>query len=582
MSPSPFEPHALPLPLPPPIMAPLPATDFAGWLAGTLPLPPSHASTELPLVRALSHRDSDLMVLMFISLALAAISVVAALSAFYWFVRMRRSFRQDLIMLLIQSDMMKAVWLVISPIVYFAQHRPIASDTTFCQVSGFFLALSIEASDIAVLLIAVHTALFIYRPPRNSGAAGLHPYRQVAYACWAIIPIILAATVPITHGKFDDNGPHCYLPLHPSWYRLALSWLPRYVIFAIIIGTYTWLYFYVYIRFWLFGRDQRRASTISNHSAMRRRDSSRGRHVPPTPPILDHGLLGSVPNGAADQAESKDRQNSTASTGSVTWNLVNFGQDGASPGDRTPLGEGGHMSPTTRATEPENALLRVPDPIYRASTASPRSSGHRHGSIANSMSTFITSALHRGPPGERGRDRTASPYSLDWPVEESSESMQRSREKMMGQLRLLFVYPLIYMLTWIAPFVAHVLDYDGRSGSLGEPLALQVSSLASLCIGAAVDCCFFTAWEKPWLHLGGGFWDGLASRFKVSPVRERRRGGRTRDERTAEAFRAQARRDQEVELSLTEAAVSRKRPPKLPREWWDVIDVDSDSTSRLV
>jgi hypothetical protein len=51
----------------------------------------------------------------------------------------------SLIMLLIQSDMFKALWFMIYPIVVFT-HGPVPNDSTFCQVSGFFLALGIEAS----------------------------------------------------------------------------------------------------------------------------------------------------------------------------------------------------------------------------------------------------------------------------------------------------------------------------------------------------------------------------------------------------------------------------------------------------
>lgn len=51
----------------------------------------------------------------------------------------------SLIMLLIQSDMFKALWYMLYPIVVFT-HGPVPSNSTFCQVNGFFLALGIEAS----------------------------------------------------------------------------------------------------------------------------------------------------------------------------------------------------------------------------------------------------------------------------------------------------------------------------------------------------------------------------------------------------------------------------------------------------
>jgi G protein-coupled receptor GPR1 len=48
-------------------------------------------------------------------------------------------------MLLIQSDMFKALWFMIYPIVVFAS-GPVPANSTFCQINGFMLALGIEAS----------------------------------------------------------------------------------------------------------------------------------------------------------------------------------------------------------------------------------------------------------------------------------------------------------------------------------------------------------------------------------------------------------------------------------------------------
>jgi len=54
-------------------------------------------------------------------------------------------------MVLIQSDMFKALWLMIYPLVTFA-HGPISSDSIVCQVNGFFLSVGIEASGKITIL----------------------------------------------------------------------------------------------------------------------------------------------------------------------------------------------------------------------------------------------------------------------------------------------------------------------------------------------------------------------------------------------------------------------------------------------
>ncbi|KAI1453394.1 G protein-coupled glucose receptor regulating Gpa2-domain-containing protein [Annulohypoxylon moriforme] len=602
-----------------------------------------------------SYMDNpEILAIMSISLSMASISVLAALCAFYWFVRMRRSFRHDLIMLLIQSDMMKALWLVICPLAFFAK-VPIDSNSTFCQVSGFLLTVSIEASDIAVLLIAVHTALFILRPQGSNGATGLYPYRRIAYTCWAIIPIVLAAVVPITGGQFADNGPHCYLPLRPAWYLSALSWIPRYVISIFIIIVYTVLYLYVACRFRSFTRDQRRASTAHSDHPEQNRKHHNHRHdhhsgdVPPTPPIADYGFLDSARDSLAKDGDPRDRQHSVDSTistldfgggggastplprrpdqamrHSIRWNAVNFANDGSTDSQQqTRRGsQSGLISPAEPSLRAEETVpIRAPESVVHSPRSSQQSShtpftwrrslssgthspshththththSHTHSltSSINSVSNIIC-ALRRGPPRPRSSTQstgTTLSSSIFLPQNETEEAMRRSREKQQRQLRLLFVYPAIYMVTWIAPLISHILQYDDDYANLSAShgtgrVVLQIVSVTSLCIGAAVDCCFFTAWEKPWQHLRGGFWANLAIRLRLVRRPGSRHGaGRTREERFVDARTARTRREQEENLeNLSSAVVGGARrasgqgtqlaPP--PREWWDVLDSGS-------
>lgn len=98
-----------------------------------------------------------------VAVASASISMVSALISFYWFATMKRNFRHQyvagvrplrlnsgslimprLIMLLIGSDMFKALWYWIPPITVLAGRGPISHG--FCQGAGFLLAMGIEAS----------------------------------------------------------------------------------------------------------------------------------------------------------------------------------------------------------------------------------------------------------------------------------------------------------------------------------------------------------------------------------------------------------------------------------------------------
>lgn len=617
----------------------------------------------------------------------------------------------SMIMLLIQSDMAKSLWLLTSPLYYFITKKPFSSNWVFCQISGFFLTATIEASDIAVLLIAIHTALFIVKRQHPGVAVGLQPYRRVAYTLWAVVPIILAALVPITGGSFVDNGPHCYLPIQPNWYREALAWVPRYIIFGFIIITYTWLYVYVHLRVRRFGEDQRRASNPSSRSTASyarplSRRTWRGRSGPQTPTLAachsHDSASGAVTN--KNCPSSKPRQSSVSSMAStlqigegaclptapepvvrkssISWRLVDFDGIGTSE-STTPFVDtisGSPMEGSFTQLSPNDASANSNSNITTDTHAAPvtspeptQSAGNEHAPNCNqhnprrsmwerrlnstrtqasdvtssrSSSRFITAPTLQGAPlgtactneedAVIGLELSDSNSPVRLPTEVSEQSMRRSRDKLQRQMRLLFVYPAIYMLTWIAPFVAHVYRYDDvyatssaafnssmtstpstaalfnstfidaagihqqSSGGNGvsahhlllaalsprlaanqqqssiaalfshaqvhpEPLALRIASMASLCIGAAADCGFFSAWERPWRHLRGGFWENLAMRLRVHRIcgGNDRFGsfagsggsssggpGRNRDERVADERNARTRREKEREMIL--------------------------------
>ena len=41
----------------------------------------------------------------------------------------------------------------------------------------------------------------------------------------------------------------CYLPTRPIWYRLALSWIPRYLIIITILVVYLSIYVHAKLKF---------------------------------------------------------------------------------------------------------------------------------------------------------------------------------------------------------------------------------------------------------------------------------------------------------------------------------------------
>ncbi|TLS26814.1 hypothetical protein PpBr36_05038 [Pyricularia pennisetigena] len=199
----------------------------------------------------------ELMALKLISLCVGTVSLCCTLVALYHFLRMRRLFRHDLILLLLAADLLTGICYVGFPLVSFAVHRNrrIESGAPFCQFSGFSLTVGIEAADIAALLIALHTVLYIVRPRRQGGGNGLYPYRYWAYAAVTLLPI-LVASLAFAGGMpgFEDTGAMCYLPLRQRWYRMYLAWVPRYLIFCLIVALYVGLFLYVRFAQWRYSK----------------------------------------------------------------------------------------------------------------------------------------------------------------------------------------------------------------------------------------------------------------------------------------------------------------------------------------
>ena len=160
----------------------------------------------------------------------ATVSLISSLLALRWFLLMRRSFRHHLILFLISSAAFRAVWFFVFPIVVFVRGH-VDSGSSFCQATGFFFTFGLEVSDFAILVIALHTILHIFRPTKKVGKGGLYPFRHYIYVAWIAFPILAASLAFVNKGNaYVTSGNFCYLPKRPFWYRLALSWIPRYLV----------------------------------------------------------------------------------------------------------------------------------------------------------------------------------------------------------------------------------------------------------------------------------------------------------------------------------------------------------------
>ena len=248
------------------------------------------------------------------------------------------------------SDMLKALCFMVYPVVELS-HGRVASKSAFCQTIGFFLALGIEACDFAVLFIAIHTGLCVSRK-RN----GLYPYRRAAFLVFGTIPLILVSLAFVNKPAFANTREYCYLPMQPHWTRTSLSWIPRYIIFIIILGTYAWIYVHIALVTGKFARSSEGRGTSHHSSACRSDRRKRALSVPPLPELQRHGLIPTPDQSPRESVQEPNRRTSAfsalASTSSrrasdaaapllsaprrmaraVRWNMPEFARPGSNPG----------------------------------------------------------------------------------------------------------------------------------------------------------------------------------------------------------------------------------------------------------
>ncbi|CAL1203699.1 unnamed protein product [Candida parapsilosis] len=200
-------------------------------------------------INKFTHHESFVQRVVAISSSCA--SITAVLFALYFLLAIdpkRLVFRHQLISFLLLFDLLKAVILLIYPSRVLT-HSVSYYNRKFCQVVGFFTATSIEGADIAIFSFALHTFLLIFKPSLNTRSAhsnrvegGLYKMRYLVYALSVLIPLILASLAFINGTGYDSLVCWCYLPMRPVWYRLVLSWVPRWCIVVAIFLFYGLIY----------------------------------------------------------------------------------------------------------------------------------------------------------------------------------------------------------------------------------------------------------------------------------------------------------------------------------------------------
>lgn len=438
------------------------------------------------------------------ALVCGGFSLLVSIITLRWFILMRRTFRHRLVLMLIASDLIKAAWLFIFPMVNVTQGI-VRSESAFCQSSGFLLALSVEASDIAILIIALHSMLYIFRPPTQGGEGGLYRWRKYVYTGWLILPLVFAslAFVNPEYG-YTTAGTFCYLPKRPFWYRIALAWGPRYLIILIIFGMFIAVYVYVSVKFKTFANLGRSDSLTDSESFSRRSsvnhldmaveqtglENTAGRTMFTRPTFLRT-------NSGRHEAREPERPKDP-------WDDVSFitskplRTSRRLEADITPTSYIPRHNPSD--TSDVTQVIEFPQTVFSAPNSGSNSRKPSACPTIDSTYTADTGTTagdaHEREPKQGHRLSRRSIHQQSKPT----DPLELTRSAIRKQLRYMFVYPLVYVLMWMIPFVSHCMLYSDWYSQ--HPVYwLQVTAGACVALQAAADCIVFSWREKPWRRI---------------------------------------------------------------------------------
>jgi G protein-coupled receptor GPR1 len=443
-------------------------------------------------------------------------------------------------------------------------------------------------------MIAVHNALYIFKPPTSIVEGGLYPYRYIAYVFWIVLPLLMASLAFINPTRaYISGGASCHLPVRPFWYRLALSWIPRYLIFIFILSTNASIYFFVMHKFGDFSKsiDTFEHPTITQDSAeggqgeYRTGKGNRGYMLPQITALAYNGLIPetrrpsvvsqTMPNLSASRSWSRGSKafgdSSTLRRSKLSFQRhvlkANTSSDTASSvlhtSDVVATLDPFTSETTAASSSPVAVLMLVPG--IKPSAQKPWTSFAAQFNPSLPSNVSLTSFLRLPRNNTSFSSETSAPLHRLQLIDSQSQSLNiQKRKKILQQLRFLFVYPLAYMAMWILPFVSHALQYNDYYAA-NPPFLLNAFVTVIAISQSTVNCWIFNIKEKPWRHS-----------VKKTPCKPRRGGGESNSAMEAEARFAYQRRDEEAAARTSEIH-STGRSERRERSWWDEMEDMEDT-----
>ena len=357
--------------------------------------------------------------------------------------------------------MLRSVLELTYPVVTFIS-GDVSPESRYCHISGFFTAFLFEASDLMVFIIAIHTTVYVFNPQPFEGG-GLWRWRYYIFFAWFTIPGLLAGLAFINPTAYVPLVTLCYLPAHPVVWRYALAWGPRYFILLTISVLYVALYAYVRHVYRTIDQGQRHnasSSEINSQPSLSNASHRTLRHDLSQHPTYPEPVYFQRKQLSIQQPQNLENDsNSSMDTSSNQTH---------SPTSESRITQHSPLSFNSRST-----------PRITTTTAT-----------RNMFLTTLTQAL---PPSVRNPPLTPRDATL---------TFDQRRARVERQIRNLFLFPIIYFIMWIPPFINNIyqeITYDSNAKSLPTG-TFVVSVLATIFLTSQgfINVCVYAVGERPW------------------------------------------------------------------------------------
>ncbi|KAF3042818.1 hypothetical protein E8E11_000123 [Didymella keratinophila] len=412
---------------------------------------------------------------------------------------MEKRFRHRLVMILIYGDLMRGTWLFVFAIISLARGS-VRTGSTFCQVSGFLVQYGTQTSDYAVFVMALHSAIQVFYPSTLVSSDGLYPCRRYVYFGAFALPILMAGLAFINpKNPYVSQGAFCTLPIRPFWYRLAFTWVPRYIIALTIMGLAIAIYTHVGIEFRAY------SNADTSFQSLKTSNGSNTTHNDTSDEMKLEDITFELTN--MESRPQPTRRKSSVGHDVFTSQRHNSSAPALSPPFTAPQrvffesGLASHPLP--------GSTLNLP---YRSNTTRPALLAIPSGQSITAPLSPHALPSHPDPITTHAPEPTATPASSSTRTPSPSSPAQlrlaKQRQRIHRQLRLMFIYPLVYTLMWLIPFTMHCMNYWDK-WALNPVEFLRVGSSICITLMGFADALIFSLREKPWRGIEGGdgsFW----------------------------------------------------------------------------